>query len=164
MVLIPRSPSVQNVQCKHDELSGTAEAGAIVYLSGDKKIAKVAASGNVPFGLLGQRVKAYAAGLPQGFRFPGELGTSDCYLGDPVLLFHMGTFETTHYLLPAGVAAGAPLFAKVGDVNNNSKLIAVTSGCALDVNGNPAVVAIAESALSAGDAAANKPLAVKMLI
>lgn len=164
MVLNPRQPNIQNVLCKHDELSGTAEAGAIVYLSGDNKIAKVTASGNVPFALLGQQVKANAAGLPQNFEFPGEIGSNQARLGDPVLLYHGGQFETTHYHLPAGVVAGAPLYAKTGDATHNSKLVASGVGVALDLAGNPAVVAIAENSLSVDEAAAAKALRVKLLV
>lgn len=162
MVLIPRHPDIENVMCKHDELSGIAEAGAIVYLSGDKKVAKVSASGHNPYGLLGQKVKASAAGLPQNFEFPGEIGTSDARLGDPVLVYHGGLFETSFYNLPAGVAAGAPLFAKTGDSSHNSKLVAVASGVALGLDGQPAVVAIAQSTLSVDEATAGKPLAIKL--
>jgi hypothetical protein len=164
MVLNPRQPNVQNVQCKHDELSGTAEAGAIVYLSGDKKVAKVSLSTHVPCGMLGQRVKANASGLPQNFEFPGEIGASDARLGDPVLVYNGGIFETTHYNLPAGVAAGAPLYAKAGDTTHNSKLVAVASGAAEGHDGNPAIVAEAVCALSTAEAAAGKALLVKLLV
>ena len=164
MVLNPRQPDIQNVQCKHDELSGTAEAGAIVYLSGDSKVAKVTASGHVPFALLGQQVKANAAGLPQNFEFPGEIGSSQARLGDPVLCYHGGQFETTHYHLPAGVTAGAPLYAKIGDASHNSKLVASGVGVALNADSAPAVVAVAENSLSADEAAAAKPLRIKVLV
>ena len=159
MVLIPRNPINQNVLCKHDALSGTAEAGAIVYLSASNLVAKVVASGNVPFGMLGTRVKANAAGLPQNFEFPGEIGTNFARLGDPVLVYHGGLFETTHYDLPAGCAFGAPLYAELGE----GKLTAVTSGVALDFGGAPKIVAVAQLALSAGDAAAFKHLPIKLL-
>lgn len=162
MVLIPRHPNVQDVLCRHDELSGTAEAGAIVFLSGDQKVAKVAASGNVPHGMLAQRVNAQPAGLPQNFKFPGQLGTCDAQLGDPVLVFHGGIFETTHYSLPAGVAAGAPLFAQAGVPAHNSKLVAVSAGCALGHDGSPKIVAVAQNTLSADQAAAGERLVIKL--
>lgn len=164
MVLNPRQPNIQNVQCKHDELSGTAEAGAIVYLSGDSKVAKVTASGHKPFAMLGQQVKANAAGLPQNFEFPGEIGASHARLGDPVLCYHGGQFETTHYDLPAGCSAGDALYARIGDATHNSKLVVTATGVALDENGDPAIVAIAESSLSVDEAAAAKSLRVKLLV
>lgn len=167
MVLVPRCPNVEDVMCKHDESSGTAEAGCVMYLSGDKKVAKVAASGNVPFGLLGQRVKAQATGLPQNFEFPGEIGTSDARLGDPVLVFQGGQFETTYYLLPSGVAAGSALYACVAGAAHNGKLvdaILLASGVANDFSGSPKVVAVAENALSSDEAAAAKPLLIKLLV
>lgn len=164
MVLTPRCPNTENVLCRHDETSGTCEAGAIVYLSGDKKIAKVAASGNVPYGLLGQRVKANAAGLPQGFEFPGEQGASDARLGDPVCLFHGGIFDTDFYHLPAGVTAGAALYARTEESENNAKLVTTATGVALGLDGQPAKVAVAMSSLSTAEATAKKPLLVKMLI
>lgn len=163
MVLNPRQPNIQDVFCKHDELSGAAEAGAIVYLSGDSKVAIVNASGNVPYAMLGQQVKANAAGLPQNFEFPGEIGGTQARSGDPVLIYFGGQFDTTHYSLPSGVAAGAPLHACVGDVNNNSKL--TNSGVfANGLDGNPMVVAVAEQSLSADEAAAGKSLRIKLLV
>lgn len=164
MVLNPRQPNVQNVQCTHDELSGTAEAGAIVYLSGDKKVAKVSKASQVPYGMLGQKVKANATGLPQNFEFPGEIGSSDARLGDPVLVFHGGIFETTHYHLPSGVTAGAALYAIAGDVTNNSKLGVVASGSAEGHDGNPAIVAEAQNSLTVAEAAAAKALVIKLLV
>lgn len=160
MVLIPRVPDVQNVLCKHDKDSGTAEAGAIVYLSGDLKVAKVSASGNVPFAMLGQRVKAPLAGLPQNFLFPGEIGASDAAIGDPVLLFHCGIFETNHYDLAAGVTAGDPLYAKLGE----GQLTIATTGVALGEDATPKICAIAQGSLSAAEAAAGKKLVVKLAL
>ncbi len=166
MVLVPRCPDVQDVMCKHDASSGTAEAGVIVYLSGDKKVAKVAASGNVPFGMLGQRVKAQATGLPQNFEFPGEIGSSDARLGDPVLVYHGGQFDTTQYALPSGVTAGAALYASVA-TGNQGKLvdsILLASGVANGFSGSAQVVAVAESSLTVSEAAAGKSLLIKLLV
>lgn len=161
MVLIPRHPAAQNILCRHDEESGTAEAGAIVRLTGDNKVAKVTASGHVPYAILGQRVKAGAAGLPQNFEFPGEIGTSDARLGDPVQLFMSGgLFETNHYNLPAGCAAGDALYAQPGE----GKLCAVSASGCLGHNGQPLVVATAQHGLSADQAAAGKFLAIKLAI
>jgi len=163
MVLNPRDPQHENVLCRHDELTGTAEAGSVVYLTGDKKVAKVSVSGNVPFGLLGQGVKGQTAGLPTNFEFPGEIGTTDARLGDPVCVYHLGQFDTTHYHLPSGVNAGAQLFARTDDVTHAGKL--TNSGTvALNHAGAPAPVAIALSTLSSGEAAEGKSLLIKLLI
>jgi len=164
MVLNPRQPDIQNVLCRHDELSGTAEAGAIVYLSGDSKVAKVTASGNKPFGLLGQQVRANAAGLPQNFEFPGAIGSNQARLGDSVLVYSKGQFETTHYHLPAGITAGAALYARTGDVTHNSKLVAAGGAVALDELGVAAIVAVAENTLTTAEATAGKALRVKLLV
>lgn len=164
MVFIPRHPDTQNVLCRHDEASGTAEAGAVVYLSGDSKIAKCAVSGNVPYGFLGQRVKASAAGLPEGFKFPGEIGSSDALLGDPVCVYHSGLFETTHYYLPAGCTAGDRLYAMIGNSTHNGKLIAVAASGAFDHDSTRKVVAIAQETLTSTQASAGERLTVKVLI
>lgn len=164
MVLIARTPSVENVLCKHDEDSGTAEAGVVVFLSGDDKVAKVAASGNVPFGFLGQQVRAQAAGLPLNFEFPSQQGSNTALIGDPVLVVHGGIYETDQYFLPSGVAAGSALYAKVDDVDNDGKLVADAADVALDFDGSAKVVAVAQQDLSADQAAANERLRVKLLI
>lgn len=164
MALNPRVVVIEDVLNRQDASSGTAEAGNIVYLSGDKKVAKVVASGNVPFGMLGQAVKAAPAGLPQNFEFPGQIGNSDARLGDPVLVYHMGQFETTQYVLAAGVAAGAKLYCGASVVAEQGKLIASGTGAALGFDGSPLVVAVAQSALSVDEAAAGKALLVQLLV
>jgi hypothetical protein len=164
MALNPRHVDIEDVLNRHDAGSGTAEAGAIVYLSGDKQVAKVAASGNKPYGMLGQAVKADPAGLPQNFQFPGQIGNSDARLGDPVLVYHSGQFETTHYVLPAGIAAGAPLYCGAAVVAEQSKLIASGTGAALGLDSLPKVVALAQSALSADEAADGKALLIELLV
>ena len=161
MVLKPRHPGTQDVLCRHDEESGTAEAGAIVYLSGDNKVAKVAVSGNVPYAILGQRVKAGATGLPQNFQFPGEIGTADARLGDPVQLFvNGGIFDTNHYILPAGVSAGDALYAQPGE----GKLTKVAASGCLGHNGQRLVVAIAQHGLTTDQTAAGASLLIKLAI
>lgn len=156
----PRHNALQNVLCRHDEVSGTAEAGAIVYLSGENKVAKIAASGNVPYAILAQKVKAQAAGLPSNFEFPGELGTSDARLGDPVLLYHSTVAETTHYLLPTGCLAGSALYANLGD----GKLTTAVTGVAFGAGSDPIVCAYAQEALTAGEVSAGKALVVKVAL
>jgi len=161
MTLIPRHPVSQNVLCKHDESSGTAEAGAVVYLSGDNKVARVTASGNVPYAMLFQPVRANLAGLPANFEFPGEIGTSVARAGDPVLLYHKGIFETDHYTLSGGVSAGASLYALADGSVDAGKLCA-SGTVALDAAGNDAIVAVAQESLSAAEAAVGKALKIKL--
>jgi len=160
MTLTPRHISDQNTLCRHDVDSGTAEAGAIVRLSGSSKVAKVTTtSGGAPFAMLGQKVKAQAAGLPQNFEFPGEMGTSDARVGDPVLLYFKGTFETTHYAISGTLAAGAPLYAST----DAGKLTNVAASGALE-GGSPKVCAIAQSSLSPAQASAAEALTIKLAL
>lgn len=158
MILQPRVPLTQNVLCRHDESTGVAEQGAVCYLSGDKKVAKITASGQVPFGLLGQRVKGNMAGLPQNFEFPGEIGNSDARLGDPVLVYHGGIFETTYYKISGSISAGASLYGCVVGAEDQGKLV---SNGSLATAG---VVAIALNSLSADETSAQKPLLVKLAL
>jgi len=111
MVLIPRNPVNQNPLHKHEANSGTAEAGTIMHLT-PSGVAKITTSGQAPYGILFSRVAAGLAGMPQNFEFPGEIGTSDQRLGDPVLLYQDGgTFETSEYALSgASVSAGTKLY------------------------------------------------------
>lgn len=159
MTLIPRHIDVENVLNKHDESSGTAEAGAIVYLSDDKKVAKVSSSSHVPFGMLGMKVKSPAAGLPQNFQFPGELGTTESLLGDPVLVYHGGIFESTHLSISGSCSAGDALYAST----DAGKLTNVSASGALE-GGSPKICAYAQSDLSATDFAAGKALVIKLVL
>lgn len=159
MVLIPRHINVENVLNKHDETSGTAEAGAIVRLSADKKVAKISASGQVPFGMLAYKVKAPAAGLPQNFQFPGEMGATEALLGDPVLVYHGGIFETTHIAISGSAVAGAALYAST----DAGKLTNVSASGALE-NGSPKVCAYVQDGLTAPEVAAGKALTIKLVL
>lgn len=166
MAFIVRNPEVSDVMTRHDETSGTVDSGAVLYLSGDRKVAKVTASGNVPYGFLGETsVRAQAPGTPAGFNYPGQMGSTDALLGEPVVVYHGGgTADTTVYVLPAGVSAGAPLYALVGNATNNGKLTAVSASGANGFSGTPLVVAEAISSLSTAQAAAGKKLTIKLMI
>src|SRR3972149_1652670 len=153
----PRNPNVQEAQLKHLEASGTAAAGCVVYLAGDQQVACVSASGQEPFGFLGQNVLAEPSNLPKGFRFPGQLGSSDAYLGDPVMVAHsQGTWETTEYDLPSGCSAGDKLYAVIEDTGSNGKLTNSTAVPVAPSNADPKVCAIAMSSLTATQAAAGE--------
>ena len=158
MILQPRVPLTQNVLCRHDESTGVAEQGAVCYLSGDKKVAKITASGQVPFGLLGQRVKGNMAGLPQNFEFPGEIGNSDARLGDPVLVYHGGIFETTYYIVSGSVTAGDPLYGCIVGASDQGKL------CKDVLLAGAGAVAIALNSLTADETSALKPLLIKLAL
>jgi len=167
MILIPRNPVNQNPLHRHDANDGTAEGGMIMRLTSEGKLAKVTASGQAPFGILFPRVKSNLAGLPQNFEFPGEIGTSDQRLGDPVLVYQDGgTFEADEYdIVGSGVAVGTVLYARINDAANDGKLTDDTSNVADTGDGGTAKpVAIATAALTADDVAAKKALAIKLLI
>lgn len=160
MTLIPRHIDIENVLCKHDESTGTAEAGAIVRLSGDQKVAKVTAvSGHVPYGMLGLKVKSPAAGLPQNFQFPGEMGATEALLGDPVLVYHQGIFDTTHIAISGNLSAGAALYAST----DGGKLTNVSASGALE-GGSAKICAYAQSAMTSTEFLAGKALRIKLVL
>ena len=164
-MLIPRKPLVQDAQLTHHEASGTASAGCVVYLAGDQAVACVSSSGHEPFGLLGQNVLAEPANLPKGFRFPGQLGSSDAFLGDPVMVAHGGgTYETDYYLDNGAITAGDPMYAVTNSGADNGKLVndAGPANRAQDADGQPKRVATAMNSLSADEVTAGKPLLIKL--
>jgi len=163
MNLIPRKPLVQDAQLTHDESSGTAAGGCVVFLSGDQMVSCVAASGNEPFGLLGQNVLAEAGNLPKGFRFPGQLGSADAFLGDPVMVAHGGgTYETDYYADNGSIDAGDALYAVIETPADNGKLTNSTGGPVAPNNGAPQKVATAMNSLSAAQVTAGQPLLIKL--
>jgi len=165
MIFLPRHPVGQDVMNRHDETSGTAEAGVVVALVGDKKVAKITSSGQLPYGLLGQPVVAPIAGLPQGYQFPGQIGSAEAKLGDPVQIFHGGIFETTQYAISGAVDAGTILYAKTDDAASNGKLCKLADApVALGIDGAAMPVAQVINALAAEETAAGAALLVKALV
>jgi len=169
MALIPRHPGIQNTMLVHDEASGAMEPGAIVYLTAEGKAAKcVAVSGNVPYAISFQRVKAQSANLPQNYEFPGEIGASDARLGDPILLYQEGgIYHTENYNIigGAGVAAGTVLYCQVNDTANNGKLInddGSSQDVAVNVAGVPVPCAIVQEPLTAEQVAAGQALLIQL--
>lgn len=161
----PRNPVVQDSVFKHQASSGPAAAGCVVHIVGDQEVACVTTSGDVPFGFLGQNVIAEPSNLPKGFRFPGQLGSSDAFLGDPVMVAHSeGTYETTHYVASdAPFAAGDLLYVAIDrGAAINGRLTNNNSGSVAPDNTAPAVCAVALSPLTAIEAAAGKPLLIKL--
>lgn len=173
MVFLPRLPNNEDSLRKHEASSGTAAAGSVVFLTESGTIAKVAASGNVPYGFLFANVDTQIPGLPQNFQFPGELGTADARLGDPVLVYvEGGQFETDHYVYEgsAGINAGDLFYAAVGTAGgaNDGKLVnsdSPTDGTVANgENGAPKAVAKALEPLTDAEATAGKRLLVQHLI
>jgi hypothetical protein len=173
MVLNPRLPVNEDPLHDHDAASGATAGGSIVKLQADGTIAKITTSGQVPYGILFNNVKSPIPGLPQNFLFPGELGSVDAFLGDPVLVYigAGGLFETTHYKYSgsAGIDAGTKLYcltdAAVSD--DNSKLVNTptpVSGSVVQEGGSAKVIAVATQPLTDEEASAQKPLAIKMLL
>jgi hypothetical protein len=166
MVFTPRLPVRDNGQHKHEAASGATSAGSVMYLTTSGTVAKVTTSGQVPYGILFHNVKAPLAGLPQNFEFPGEIGSADCRLGDPVLLYQDGgTFETDlyDYSGSSGISAGTLLYARINDGADNGKLTNDTLNVA-GASGAAIAVARAQETLTDAEAVAGKRLAFKLLI
>jgi hypothetical protein len=173
MVLNPRLPVNEDPLHDHDAASGATAGGSIVKLQADGTIAKITSSGQVPYGILFNNVKSPIPGLPQNFLFPGELGSVDAFLGDPVLVYvgAGGLFETTHYSYEgsSGIDAGAKLYClsnTSGNVNDGKLVNSATpaSGVVVQEAGAAKVIAIATQPLTDAEASVRKPLAIKMLL
>ena len=168
MIFTPRLPVNENSLHKHEEASGTASAGAIMYLTESGTVAKVSTSGQVPYGILFHNVKAPLPGLPQNFEFPGEIGSADARLGDPVLLYQEGgTFETDYYEYTGatGLAAGDMLYARANGSASDGALTDDTANVATESDGSTikAVAQVLEP-LTDDEATAGKALLVRLLI
>lgn len=164
MVFLPRLPVSEDSMRKHEASSGTAEAGSIMYLTASGTVAKVTASGHAPYGILFHRVKAPLPGLPQNFEFPGEIGSADARLGDPVLLYvEGGLFESDHYDYSgsSGLPVGTKLYARVNDSDDNGKLTNDTSNVALK-DGSPKVCAEVVEPLTHAECQAKKRVTLKL--
>lgn len=108
-------------------------------------------------GWLMQKVKKESAEMPTGFRFRGDMGSSDAYLGDPVGVA-MGAgaiYETDQYVDEAsdGIPVGALLYC-----DDNGQLS--------DTNADSAAAAhaVALRGLTAAEAAAGQMLLIKALV
>lgn len=172
MVLNPRLPVNEDPLHDHDATSGTAEGGSIVKLTAAGEIAKVTASGEVPYGLLFNRVKSPIPGLSQNYKFPGELGSADAFLGDPVLVYcgAGGIFETDHYSYEgsAGIDAGTLLYCLTDTASaDDGKLVnsdTPATGSVVQEGGGAKAIAVAIYPLTDAEASAGKPLVIKTLL
>lgn len=163
MTFVPRHPVLQESQLQHDPSKGTLAQGCVLYLSGDGLVACVTESGHEPMGFAMQNIVAENASTPKGHQYPGELGSSDALIGDPLAVaMGGGTFETTAYVDVSGpITAGEALYAAVAASADNGKLTNSTSSVALS-GGSPKKCATALVSLTADEVAANKPLLVKL--
>lgn len=169
MTFIPRYSVVEDQFAKYDVAdanTGAYEAisGVVVSYTGyDSNAAvtlvKKTASGTTPRAFLMQSVKHSYANIPQGFRYRGDIGSTDAFVGDPVGIAHSGgVFDTDQFDADSGgtVTAGQSLYAKVGGrLTNNSSL---------SVTGSADEVAVARNNLSADAIAAGKLLRVQILL
>jgi hypothetical protein len=190
-MFIPRHPVTENQFCSYTSISGAsatdgiggtiADAGAVVYISGwdsingRSMVEMVTASGQAPYGFLGQKVKmGYHDVHPYYWQKREDFGSSDAianpwlYNGvqigtkaTPVMVAHDGgIWDTTHYDLTMGQAVNAGDNLYVSS-NGGGKLTAKLAD-AVDMS---TAVAISESYLSATDVAAGKKaLRVKLLV
>lgn len=166
MIFKVRQPGIEDIHCYHDaaSVSGTdfvvAEAGVVVGITGSSLVAPVTDDVD-PYGFLMQRVKRdyESIGLPVGFRFRGDHGSSDAFIGDAVGVMVGNGFiaETDQYDADSGgvITAGQKLYAKSGGrLTNNSSLSVVAD----------TPVAVAKISLSAAQIAAGTWLRFKSLI
>ena len=166
MVFIARVPVIQNSFLRHNSVNNTtAEAGQVVYLSGDQQVSVVSGTGNTPYGFLLQKIKAEISGMPAGYRTAADHGSSDAFTGDPVGVAHLGIYDTTQYVLDAGettFTAGELLYADAA--SNKGKVVNGASGDVAQEGGSDKVVAIVQNSLSASAITAGAALRIKLLI
>lgn len=133
-------------------------AGRLVKLVEDRTVDTVStASSDVVLGWLMQQVKDDYSDVPSGFRFRGDLGSSDAFVGDPVAVA-MGPgaiYETDQYVDEGsnGISYGTLLY-----VDNDGKL----SDTNADTAG--AASAMALNTLTAAECTAGKMLLIKSLV
>lgn len=166
MTFLVRHPMVENQFCSFDAASAETKpvpAGRLVRIVGETsdgraKVDVVSdASAQTALGWLMQKVKEESSEMPPGFRFRGDMGSSDAYLGDPVAVA-MGpgaVYETDQYVDEGtdGITAGTLLYCdddgKLSDTNADSA---------------SAAAAIALHSLTAAECTAGKMLRIKALI
>ena len=163
MVFIPRYTVVEdqfNTYDAADANTGAFEAysGMVVSYTGDELVA-VVASGTTPQGFLMQNVKHSYPNLPAGFRFTGDLGSSDAFLGEPVAVAHGGGVADVNQYdddLGGGISAGDNMYAKAGGK--------ITNDVSLSVTGGDDPVAVSKVDVSADAIAGGKRLRIKILL
>lgn len=172
MILIPRHPVNQDPLRDHDASSGTMEGGTLVKITAEGEIARVTSSGDIAHGLLFNRVTTSIPNMPQNFQFPGELGSADARLGDPVLVYvgAGGMFETDQYSYEgsSGISAGTYLYCLTDTSSeDDGKLVNTatpSSGAVLQEGGSAKPVAVVAYPLSDAEASAGELLSVRTLL
>jgi len=174
MTFVPRHPVIVDQFCTHDATNNsTANAGAVVYLTGTDatnkrgKVSTVSGTGNAPYGFLTQKVKAESSDVPTGYRWPGDLGSSDAYSGDPVGVAHLGIYDTTDYVLNTGnttFTAGELLYASIAAASKGKVTNGTTTPDVAQENSSDKVVAKVVVGLTATEVAAGTALRIQILI
>jgi len=166
MSFIPRHPTIQESQLQHDPNSGVAAAGSVVYLSGDGQVARVTQSGHAPMGFLGSDVVAENANVPKGYQWPGQMGSSAQFVGDPVMVaYGDGSYDTTQYKASgSGISAGVLLYAVADGSDDSGKLVDSNAGTVALEGGVAKPCARSLTELSADEVTAGKALLIKSLL
>jgi hypothetical protein len=165
MTFLIRHEVVANQYCSFYVSSSESfpiAAGTVVKLVGEttdgRAIVDVVtdAQNDVAFGFLMQKVREESSENPPGFRYRSDLGSSDCFKGDPCGVAHGpgAIYETDQYVDNGGdgIAVGTLLY-----VDDDGKLEDTQADTGT-------LVGIAISGLSIAEAAAGKLLRFKSLI
>lgn len=130
MTFIAREPGLEIQFLQHDPDSVTSlpiYAGQLLYMVGDALVdLMTSASSQTPVGFSMQKIKDEYTDLPTSARFRSDMGSSDCFKGDPVGVACLGIYETTMYVDESsdGIAAGTLLYpdddGKLSDSNADS--------------------------------------------
>lgn len=163
MTFILRHPA-QEVQFLKFTSSPTEDrpidAGRLLRLVDDRTvdtIADASVAAQFPIGWLMQKVKDPYTDFPAGFMLRGDLGSSDCFVGDPVGVAcgDGAVYETDQYVDEGGdgIAAGTLLYpdddGKLSDTNADSAA---------------AAAAVALNTLTTAQCAAGNMLLIKALV
>ena len=165
MTFILRHPA-QEVQFLNFAASPTEDrpidAGRLVRLTGDRTVDTIAdatAATQIPFGWLMQKVKDPYTDFPAGFMLRGDMGSSDCFVGDPVAIAcgPGAIYETDQYVDEGG-----------DGIDFNTLLYPDNEGKLSDTNADSAygtlAAARALNTLTAAECAAGKMLLIKALV
>jgi len=165
MTFILRHPA-QEIQFLNFAASPTEDrpidAGRLVRLTGDREVDTIANASDVtqlPFGWLMQKVKDPYTDFPAGFMLRGDMGSSDCFVGDPVAIAAGpgAIYETDQYVDEAGDGIAYNTFLYPDD---DGKL----SDSDADSCYGTTPVAVALNSLTAAECTAGKMLLIKALV
>lgn len=161
MTFVLRHPA-QEVQFMKFNASSSetlpVEAGVLVRIVDDRTVDVLSdASAQTAFGWLMQKVKDEYTDVPDNYRFRGDMGSSDAFIGDPVAVAcgPGAVYETDQYVDEGsdGISAGTLLYpdddGKLSDTNADSA---------------SAAAAVAMNTLTAAECSAGKMLLIKALV